>query len=43
VFCAEPLLVGLRPDHRLAGRPAVALSDLAHDVLGTVLANLFPA
>ena len=43
VFCAEPLLVGLRPEHRLAGRPAVALSDLAHDVLGTLPADLFPA
>jgi hypothetical protein len=27
VFCAEPLLVGLRPDHRLAGRDSVALTD----------------
>jgi DNA-binding transcriptional LysR family regulator len=43
VFCAEPLLVGLRPGHRLAGQPAVALSDLAHDVLGTIPADLFPA
>jgi DNA-binding transcriptional LysR family regulator len=43
VFCAEPLLVGLRPEHRLAGRPAVALADLAHDVLGTMPADLFPA
>jgi hypothetical protein len=43
VFCAEPLLVGLRPEHRLAGRPAVALSDLAHDVLGTMPEDLFPA
>jgi DNA-binding transcriptional LysR family regulator len=43
VFCAEPLLVGLRPDHRLAGRPAVSLADLAHDVLGTMPTDLFPA
>jgi DNA-binding transcriptional LysR family regulator len=43
VFCAEPLLVGLRPEHRLAGQPSVALSDLAHDVLGTTPADLFPA
>jgi DNA-binding transcriptional LysR family regulator len=43
VFCAEPLLVGLRPDHRLAGRDAVALKDLAQDVLGTTPADLFPA
>jgi DNA-binding transcriptional LysR family regulator len=43
VFCAEPLLVGLRPGHRLAGREAIALRDLAHDVLGTTPAELFPA
>jgi DNA-binding transcriptional LysR family regulator len=43
VFCAEPLLVGLRPGHRLADRDHVALTDLAHDVLGTMPADLFPA
>lgn len=43
VFCAEPLLVGLRPDHRLAGRDSVALADLAHDVLGAPSGVLFPA
>jgi DNA-binding transcriptional LysR family regulator len=43
VFCAEPLLVGLRSDHRLAGQDQVALSDLTHDVLGTAPADLFPA
>jgi DNA-binding transcriptional LysR family regulator len=43
VFCAEPLAVGLRPDHRLADRDTVALKDLAQDVLGTTSANLFPA
>jgi DNA-binding transcriptional LysR family regulator len=43
VFCAEPLLVGLRPDHHLAGQGPVSLSDLAHDVLGTTPADLFPA
>ena len=43
VFCAEPLLVGLRPDHRLAGRDTVALRDLAHDVLGMPPEDLFPA
>lgn len=43
VFRAEPLLVGLRPDHCLAGQCEVALSDLAHDVLGTTPADLFPA
>jgi DNA-binding transcriptional LysR family regulator len=43
VFCSEPLLVGLRPQHRLAGEPAVALSELAHDVLGATTESLFPA
>lgn len=43
VFCAEPLLVGLRPGHRLAGQDTVALRDLAHDVLGLASADLFPA
>ena len=43
VFCAEPLLVGLRPDHRLAGQDTVALPDLAHDVLGMPPEDLFPA
>jgi DNA-binding transcriptional LysR family regulator len=43
VFCAEPLAVGLRPGHRLAGRDAIALSELAHEVLGTAPEALFPA
>ena len=43
VFCAEPLLVGLRPGHRLASQNTIALLDLAHDVLGTSSADLFPA
>ncbi len=43
VFCGEPLLVGLRPAHRLAGRPALALLDLEHDVLGVPHEELFPA
>ncbi|HEV2256272.1 MAG TPA: LysR family transcriptional regulator [Streptosporangiaceae bacterium] len=43
VFCAEPLLVGLRPGHRLASRDTIALSDLAHEVLGTAPQALFPA
>ena len=43
VFCAEPLLVGLRPDHRLASQDTVALRDLAHDVLGMPPEDLFPA
>jgi DNA-binding transcriptional LysR family regulator len=43
VFCAEPLLVGLRAGHRLASRDEVALSELAHEVLGTAPEALFPA
>jgi DNA-binding transcriptional LysR family regulator len=43
VFCAEPLVVGLRPSHRLAGRDTIALSELAHEVLGTAPEALFPA
>ena len=43
VFCAEPLVVGLRPGHRLAGRDAIALSELRHEVLGAAPEDLFPA
>jgi len=43
VFCAEPLLAGLRPNHRLASRDTIALSDLGHEVLGTSPQALFPA
>jgi DNA-binding transcriptional LysR family regulator len=43
VFCAEPLVIGLRPGHRLAGRDAIALSELRHEVLGTAPEGLFPA
>jgi DNA-binding transcriptional LysR family regulator len=43
VFCAEPLVVGLRPDHRLAVQATIWLSELAHDVLGTASEALFPA
>ena len=43
VFAAEPLLVGLRPGHRLAGQETVRLADLAHDVVGRVRKSLFPA
>jgi DNA-binding transcriptional LysR family regulator len=43
VFCSEPLLVGLRPQHRLADVSGVALADLAHDVLGATTEQLFPA
>ncbi len=42
VFCGEPLLVGVRQDHRLADRQHVALAELSNDVLGTP-ADLFPA
>ena len=43
VFCAEPLMVGLRPSHRLASRDTIALPELAHEVLGTAPEALFPA
>jgi DNA-binding transcriptional LysR family regulator len=43
VFCGEPLLVALREDHRLAAADAVALAELAHDVLGVPSDSLFPA
>jgi DNA-binding transcriptional LysR family regulator len=43
VFCAEPLLVGLRPGHRLASRDTIALPELAHEVLGAAPKALFPA
>lgn len=43
VFCAQPLLVGLRPDHRLAGEEAVRLADLEGEVLGATTDSLFPA
>jgi DNA-binding transcriptional LysR family regulator len=42
-FCAEPLLVGLRPGHRLAGQDSVRLADLAQDVLGRTREHIFPA
>ena len=43
VFCAQPLLVGVRPDHRLAGEPAIPLSALADEVRGATTDSLFPA
>lgn len=43
VFCSQPLLVGLRPDHRCAGQESVALEELAEDVLGATPETLFPA
>ena len=43
VFCAEPLVAGLRLGHRLASHDTIALSELGHDVLGTAPEALFPA
>jgi len=43
VFCAEPLLVGLRPEHRLAARDSICLADLAREVLGRTREHIFPA
>jgi DNA-binding transcriptional LysR family regulator len=43
VFASEPLLVGLRPGHRLAAAPTVDLRDLAGERLGTTEPSLFPA
>ena len=42
VFCSESLLVGLRPDHPLAGSDGVALSDLGEHPLGLPGQSLFP-
>jgi DNA-binding transcriptional LysR family regulator len=39
----EPLLVGLRPSHRLASRPSVGLDELGEEVVGIVSDALFPA
>jgi DNA-binding transcriptional LysR family regulator len=43
VFCAEPLMVALRPSHRFTSRSSVSLAELAHDVRGAVRESLFPA
>jgi len=43
VFAAEPLLVGLRPEHRLADQDGIQLADLADDVFGRTRDSLFPA
>jgi len=43
VFCTEPLLVGLRPGHRLAGQERLRLAELARDRLGATAEALFPA
>lgn len=39
----EPLLVGLRPSHRLAPRSSVGLDELGGEALGVVSDALFPA
>lgn len=43
VFCSEPLMVGLRADHHLAGAAEVALEDLARERLAVPSDTLFPA
>jgi len=43
VFCAEPLLVGLRAEHPLAHHPTIDLTRLADEVLGSTNESLFPA
>lgn len=43
VICGEPLLVSVRPDHPLAERDAIALTDLAEETLGIQSEALFPA
>ncbi|MCV7211719.1 LysR family transcriptional regulator [Mycolicibacterium canariasense] len=43
IFCAEPLFVSLRPDHRLAGRHGIDLDELVGETLGLHSEALFPA
>ncbi|BBY28402.1 LysR family transcriptional regulator [Mycolicibacterium sediminis] len=43
VFCAEPLIVGVRAEHRLAGCESVSLHDLRDEPLGLRSADLYPA
>jgi DNA-binding transcriptional LysR family regulator len=43
VFCAEPVVVGLRVGHRLAERDTVDLRDLSTESLGMHSEALFPA
>ena len=43
VFCSEPLLVGLRANHHLAGEAEVKLDDLARTRLAVPSETLFPA
>lgn len=42
-ICGEPLLVALRPGHRLARRATVTLADLAGETFGVPSKELFPA
>jgi DNA-binding transcriptional LysR family regulator len=41
-ICGEPLLVALRPGHRLAGRATVTLADLAGETFSLPSKELFP-
>jgi DNA-binding transcriptional LysR family regulator len=43
LLAREPLLIGVRPSHRLAGRSYVAIDELKDDVLGQPSEALFPA
>ncbi len=43
VFCGEPLLVSVRPDHRFAQSASVTLAQLKHETLGVPRSALFPA
>jgi DNA-binding transcriptional LysR family regulator len=43
VFCGEPLLVCVRPDHRLAKSAAVSFAQLEDETLGVHRQELFPA
>lgn len=43
VFCAEPVVVGVRPEHALAQRDSIGLDELGGETLGVHSADLFPA
>jgi DNA-binding transcriptional LysR family regulator len=43
VVCGEPLLVSVRPDHALAQRDSIDLTDLSEETLGIQSETLFPA
>ncbi|OBI14270.1 hypothetical protein A5714_13960 [Mycobacterium sp. E2462] len=43
VFCGEPLLISVRPNHRLAEQDSIALGDVAGERLGIHSSALFPA